>query len=440
MFDPYKNRKKKQDSNEEESQELNSIGVNFNNNENEEVNNEGESHNVADTRSSSSAQKGFFVICCLGMVVLLGFMFFKSKVKSDTQEDVREAAEVSKKSDLPLPAFELPPDKVASEPAEASAPVELPVEPVEQPQPVELPVEPVEQPQAVELPAAAPTPHEIRLRSALMVSDNERGAKGGLQNVSGSSNDDADAQPAALSGNDMGGGNGGGGSSNALAGSLNPTATPSATANRFANRNLLLTKGTVIQCSLKTRIETQVAGMVACTTLRDVYSDNKKVLLIERGSTIEGEYQNAAEMGATRIFVLWTRVRTPQGIVVNLNSPATDTLGGAGLGGYVNHHFWRRFGNAMMFSLIQDGVATGFKRLERSKTAQTIFYGNSEDTTDDIVQEIIKSTANIPPTIYKNQGDNAAVYVARDIDFSKVYSLKPIAAYEVNQYHGGILQ
>lgn len=439
MFDAYKNRKKKQDSNEEESQELNSIGVNFNNNENEEVNNEGESHNVADTRSSSSAQKGFFVICCLGMVVLLGFMYFKSKVKSDTQEDVREAAEVSKKSDLPLPNFELPPDKVASEPAEASAPaVVLDDTPAAEPAPA-LEATPLETQQMVEQPAA-PTPHEIRLRSALMVSDNERGEKGGLQNVSGSSNDDASAQPAALSSNDMGGGNGGGGSSNALAGSLNPTATPSATANRFANRNLLLTKGTVIQCSLKTRIETQVAGMVACTTLRDVYSDNKKVLLIERGSTIEGEYQNAAEMGATRIFVLWTRVRTPKGIVVNLNSPATDTLGGAGLGGYVNHHFWRRFGNAMMFSLIQDGVATGFKRLERSKTAQTIFYGNSEDTTDDIVQEIIKSTANIPPTIYKNQGDNAAVYVARDIDFSKVYSLKPIAAYEVNQYNGGILQ
>ena len=288
MFDAYKNRKKKQEgSNGEESQELNSIGVDFNNNENEEVNNEGESHNVADTRSSSSAQKGFFVICCLGMVVLLGFMFFKNKVKSETQEDVRKAAEVSKKSDLPLPNFELPPDKVASEPAEASAPDKAAPDVV-----------------LDDTPAAAPTPHEIRLRSALMVSDNERGAKGGLQNVSGSSNDDADAQPAALSGNDMGGGNGGGGSRNALADSLNPTATPSATANRFANRNLLLAKGTVIQCSLKTRIETQVAGMVACTTLRDVYSDNKKVLLLERGSTVEGEYQSAAEMGATRIFVL----------------------------------------------------------------------------------------------------------------------------------------
>ncbi|MDK4565711.1 TrbI/VirB10 family protein, partial [Kingella kingae] len=98
-------------------------------------------------------------------------------------------------------------------------------------------------------------------------------------------------------------GSSGGSGGNPLADSLNATATPSATANRFANRNLLLAKGTVIQCSLKTRIETQVAGMVACTTLRDTYSDNKKVLLLERGSLIEGEYQHTAEMGQTRIFV-----------------------------------------------------------------------------------------------------------------------------------------
>ena len=270
MFDAYKNRKKKQEgNNEEESQELNSIGVDFNNNENEEVNNEGESHNVADTRSSSSAQKGFFVICCLGMVVLLGFMFFKSKVKSDTQEDVRKATEVSKKADLPK--FELPPDKVAFAPAEASAPV-IVFDDTPASAPEAMPLET----QLVVEQASTPTPHEIRLRSALMVADNDGGAKGGSQNVSGSLDDGSSAQSAALSSNDMNGGNGGGGSSNALADSLNPTATPSATANRFANRNLLLAKGTIIQCSLKTRIETQVAGMVACTTLRDVYSDNKK--------------------------------------------------------------------------------------------------------------------------------------------------------------------
>jgi len=408
MFDAFNSKKKKS-----ATEEPISAGVDFNDNEVEDVNGEGEPHNVADTRTSSSAQKGFVVICCVGMVVLLGFMYFKNHVKKSEKAEVAAANQASKKVDTPK--FELPPE--ASAPAEASIPMPIAASETELPLPASEPAPIVTETEQ----ASAPTPHEIRLRSALMVSDNESGKNGSQSGTEGgeTSGNAPQAQTVSLSeGSSQGGGN-------PLADSMNPTVTPSVVANRFTNRNLLLAKGTVIQCSLKTRIETQVAGMVACTTLRNTYSDNKKVLLLERGSMIEGEYQHTADMGQTRIFVLWTRIRTPKGVVVNINSPATDTLGGAGIGGYTKHHFWRRFGNALMFSLIQDGVATGFKRLEKSQTAQTIVYDNTEKTTDNIVNEIIKSTSNIPPTIYKNQGDNAAVYVARDVDFSSVYSLRP---------------
>ena len=137
------------------------------------------------------------------------------------------------------------------------------------------------------------------------------------------------------------------------------------------------------------------------------------------------DYEQLLRM--TRIFVLWTRIRTPKGVVVNLDSPATDALGAAGLGGHTSHHFWRRFGNAVLFSLMQDGIATGWQRIrDRQQNAQNIVNSNTEKTSDQILQEILKSTSNIPPTIYKNHGDTAAVYVARDIDFSSVYSLRPI--------------
>lgn len=408
MFDVFKNKKDNNSNNQNNDAErdfTNPTGINFDNNPHEEVNNEGEVHNVADTRNSNSAQKGFFIICCAGLILLLLFMMFKSKVKANEEEQIQTANQVNKKTEIPN--FELPPDPAPSENIII----------IDEPTPQNQPSIEVTSEQPPEI-----TPHEIRLRSGLLVSDND-----GQNKIIGGATQEGMQQTLGNSGhtqnNLFGEMEGSGG--NPLASNLNPTNTASTKANRFINRNLLLAKGTVIQCSLKTRIETQVAGMVACTTLRDTYSDNKKVLLIERGSLIEGEYQHTAEMGQTRIFVLWTRVRTPKGVVVNLNSPATDTLGGAGVGGHVKHHFWRRFGNALMFSLIQDGISTGFQRLEKSNTAQTIVYENSEQTTDDIVQEIIKSTSNIPPTIYKNQGDNAAVYVARDVDFSSVYSLRP---------------
>jgi len=41
----------------------------------------------------------------------------------------------------------------------------------------------------------------------------------------------------------------------------------------------------------------------------------------------------------------------------------------------------------------------------------------------EIIQEAMRQAGNIPPTLYKNQGEHVSVFVARDIDFSNSYQL-----------------
>ena len=209
-----------------------------------------------------------------------------------------------------------------------------------------------------------------------------------------------------------------------LGGLLSSVSTPPTNATMMPDRNLLLPKGTFIDCVLETKLDTTVPGMTSCVIPRDVYSANGRVLLIERGSKAIGEYKGAVENGLNRIFVLWTQIQTPKGVRVNIDSPATDALGGSGMAGEIDFHWWARFGNALLFTLIQDGF--DFAMTKQSENNGGVnYYQNSEDGMNQIIQEAMRQSGNIPPTLTKNQGERVGIFVARDVDFSKVYQLKP---------------
>jgi type IV secretion system protein VirB10 len=204
-----------------------------------------------------------------------------------------------------------------------------------------------------------------------------------------------------------------------------PTAPVQATL--LGDRNFILPKGRTIDCSLATRVVNEVSGMAECVVTSDVFSDNGRVLLLERGSEATGEYVAAMAQGQRRLFLLWTRVRTPNGVVINLASPASDALGTAGLPGYVDNRWSDRIGAAVLLSLVQDaiGYATANAVSQNGGGSAIGLYAfqNTRSTGERMVNQILQQTIAIKPTLYKNQGDRASIYVARDLDFSSVYQL-----------------
>ena len=219
---------------------------------------------------------------------------------------------------------------------------------------------------------------------------------------------------------------GSGRSGGKLGGLLSSVSTPPTRAVMMPDRNLLLPKGTFIDCVLETKLDTTVPGMTSCVIPRDVYSANGRVLLIERGSKAIGEYKGAVENGLNRIFVLWTQIQTPKGVRVNIDSPATAALGGSGMAGEIDFHWCARFANALLFTLIQDGFDFAMTK-QTENNGGVNYYQNSEDGMNQIIQEAMRQSGNIPPTLTKNQGERVGIFVARDVDFSKVYQLKPIS-------------
>lgn len=211
-------------------------------------------------------------------------------------------------------------------------------------------------------------------------------------------------------------------------GQLQGSATPRVAASMLGDRSLTLPKGTAFTCALKTKIVSAVSGFVGCQVQRNVYSDNGRVLLIERGSHLDGEYRIASvRPGTVRIPVLWTRIRTPNGVTVDIDSPGTGPLGESGVDGYVDNHWGERIGAAMLMSLIDDSVKLIIQNQANDTNANTVVLPSTTTNTSKLAEKVLDSTINIPPLIYQNQGGIVGIYVARDVDFSSVYELRPTA-------------
>lgn len=208
---------------------------------------------------------------------------------------------------------------------------------------------------------------------------------------------------------------------NDLGSRLQPTATPAVRAQRLPDPRYLLPKGTFVDCTLETAIDSTLPGMVTCVTAVDTFSADGQVVLLERGTRLVGETRGELKQGQARVFVLWTEARTPNGVVVALASPGTDELGRSGLPGAVDTHFWDRFGAAVLLSLIDGAVQAAVTR-QGGDGGPSVIY--NPQGTHDIMTEVLRNTVSIAPSVVKNQGDRIQVLVARDADFRSVYALR----------------
>lgn len=215
-----------------------------------------------------------------------------------------------------------------------------------------------------------------------------------------------------------------GSGSGPLADNLQPVRLSGARAGVLKNRDMLITQGSMLDCQLETKIVSTVPGMTTCYTTRDIYSTNGRVVLLDRGSKVVGQYQGGMTQGQARIFVLWTRVETPTGVIINLDSPGTGPLGEGGLGGWVDTHFWERFKGAIMLSMIGDIGNFLSNKASQGNADNQITFEETSDAGQDMASIALENSINIPPTLYKNQGERLQIFVARDLDFSGVYSLE----------------
>lgn len=206
---------------------------------------------------------------------------------------------------------------------------------------------------------------------------------------------------------------------NALAAKGPLTSSNQSSAAKLGDRSLLLARGAFVPCVLETDLNSNVAGLSSCVVSGDVYSDDGKVVLIDKGARVLGEYRNTLKQGDARIAVLWNRIKTPTGMVVDVDSPAADGTGAVGVEGAIDNHWMQRIGSAFLLSLVQDVVAAKTKNEQGGGTVV-----NTSNTSKSMAEKVLDSTINIPPTLTKNRGERLMIFVNRDLWFDSVYAVE----------------
>ncbi len=181
-----------------------------------------------------------------------------------------------------------------------------------------------------------------------------------------------------------------------------------ATATRNFDPATTVTQGTLIPAVLETAIDTDVPGYVRAIVSTDVRSFDGKRVLIPRSSRLIGQYKSGLTAGQKRAYVIWSRLIRPDGVSVNLGSPAIAFGGETGLAGKVNSHFFERFGSAMLLSVV-GGLST------IASSGASVVVGGGQSAAAAAIQQ----SGSVGPTIRVRQGEPIRVFTAKDLDFSQ---------------------
>ncbi len=185
-----------------------------------------------------------------------------------------------------------------------------------------------------------------------------------------------------------------------------------ASATMLHNQSTLAPQGTIIPAVLETALNSDLPGFARAVVSRDVRSFDGANVLVPRGSRVIGEYRSASSLGASRIFVIWTRILRPDGGSIQIGSGGGDMLGRAGLAGKVDRHFFERFSGAVLLTVLN---AAAYAAAGTPSTQVTIgSTAGSGGATSGLLP------TDIPPTIKVAQGTPIRIFVQRDLDFTPV--------------------
>ena len=190
-------------------------------------------------------------------------------------------------------------------------------------------------------------------------------------------------------------------------------------AHKLAHPDDTIAAGEFIHATLETAMNSDLPGEVRAVVRDPVYAYTGQKILIPSGSRLIGEYNSAPSNGSasTRIFVMWTRIITPEGITAEIQSPGTDALGRSGMGANAkDSHFFQIFGTAALLSIIGATANTAGVSSSDQPNSADAYRQSIAGSFSQSAQSSLSQNLSIKPTLHIYQGTSINVFVAKEVE------------------------
>ena len=199
--------------------------------------------------------------------------------------------------------------------------------------------------------------------------------------------------------------------------------TPIVEAVHTTNLSTSILEGTIIHATLETAVNSDLPGSMRAVISRPVYSADGLNKLLSPGDRLVMKYTSKVTKGAARIFAVGSRIIKADGISINLGSEVASPLGVVGVGAdSVDTHFFERFGEATLLAVLSASAATMNVSDEEQLNSLSMYRSGIAESFADSAKGSLKQNTNLAPTLKIGQGKEITVFVAKDLNFDKVYS------------------
>lgn len=179
-----------------------------------------------------------------------------------------------------------------------------------------------------------------------------------------------------------------------------------------ANRIL---EGTVIETALVNRLDGTFSGPVNCIVTTPVYSEDRRRVLIPRGSRVLGQVTPVESFGQQRLAVSFHRLILPDKTSVALDSPpGLSQVGETGLRDQVNRHYGQIFGVSLAIGAIAGLSQVNTTSGANASSAELYRQGVASSLSQTSLN-ILDRFLNVLPTFTIREGHRIKVYLTGDL-------------------------